>query len=318
MRKVSHFKIGLFILVCTFITFGALIWIGAADLFKQRRVFVTYFADSVGGLAPGSSVSYLGVPVGKVTSISIAPDDTLIQVLMEIDTDFRITPSLAAQLQFQGLTGQRKLGLVKAPPDLRKVTPAITFPVTRPLIPSCPGELSQAEKALNQLGKQLSQLDLQGLVTDLRKATHGASEVVAGNEMKETLHNVRELSTNLKVLSQALGGPQKREEMRQAVEDVAASAAAARQASQSLSAQLASLPPGALGNITKRVDAAVATGERAVGKLERQAGGSLVLLQQDLMQLNGILEDLERLIRTMENEPGRVFTRPESREPFRR
>jgi phospholipid/cholesterol/gamma-HCH transport system substrate-binding protein len=318
MRKVSHFKIGLFILVCTFITFGALIWIGAADLFKKRQIYVSYFADSVGGLAPGSSVTYLGVPVGKVTSISIAPDETLIQVLMEIDSDFRVASTMATQLQFLGLTGQRKLGIVKAPPDLAKVTPAIPFPVTRPLIRSCPGELSQAEKALSQLGKQLSKLDLQDLVADLQKATHGASEVVAGNEMKETLRNVREVSANLKVLSQALGGPQKREELRQAVADVVASAAAARQASQSLSAQLGSLPPGALGDMTKRVDAAVSTGERAIGKWDRQAGGSVVLLQQDLMQLNNILGDLERLIRTMESEPGRVFTRPESREPFRR
>jgi ABC-type transporter Mla subunit MlaD len=318
MRRVSHFKIGLFILACTFITFGALIWIGASDLFQKRRVYVSYFAESVGGLSPGSSVNYRGVPVGKVSAISIALDGSLIQVLMEIDSDFRVDATMAAQLQFQGLTGQRKLGIVKAPPDLAKVTPAITFPVTHPLIPSCPGELSQAEKALSQLGQQLSQLDLQGLVADLKKTTHGASEVVAGREIKETLTNVREVSANLKVLSQALGGPQKRRQYRQAVADVTASAAAARQASQTLSAQLESLPPGALGNITRRVDEAVSTGEKAVGKWDRQVGGSLVVLQQDLIQLNRILGDLERLIGTLESEPGRVFTRPETREPFRR
>ncbi len=125
MNKVSHFKVGLFVLISIGFGFGILIWIGAAHFLRQTQPYVSFFNESVEGLSPGTEVSYRGVQVGRVTGIGLAPDGRLIRVTLALQPSFKVDHSMAIQLGLKGITGQRYLKIGPAPSDIQKLTPKL-------------------------------------------------------------------------------------------------------------------------------------------------------------------------------------------------
>src|SRR4030043_19418 len=84
-RKTSKFMIGLFVTIGILIGMVAVVWLGASKYFEKGATYVTYFDESVQGLQLDSAVKYRGVEVGRVEKIRVAPDNTLIEVVMKID-----------------------------------------------------------------------------------------------------------------------------------------------------------------------------------------------------------------------------------------
>lgn len=65
-----------------------------------------YFKSSVMGLNLGSGVIYQGVPVGKVTKISVDPEvSDQVKVDVVIQSDFKVYEDTYAQLEMKGITG---------------------------------------------------------------------------------------------------------------------------------------------------------------------------------------------------------------------
>jgi phospholipid/cholesterol/gamma-HCH transport system substrate-binding protein len=102
MIKISHFKLGLFFVVCLGLGLGILIWIGTSDFFKHKETYATFFNVSVGGLSEGSAVHYLGLKVGEVTSVKLAPDGKLIMVLLKMQPDFKVGKNMAIAPELGG------------------------------------------------------------------------------------------------------------------------------------------------------------------------------------------------------------------------
>ena len=111
-RKItSAFFIGLFVISGTLIAIGAVIWLGASRFFEERNIYVTYFDGSIEGLESGSAVKYLGVEVGNVSKIGVAPDGKLIEVLFQIDKKIGVTDNLRVKLEIIGISGRKFLQL---------------------------------------------------------------------------------------------------------------------------------------------------------------------------------------------------------------
>ena len=153
MTKVSHFKVGIFVLGCIGLGFGILIWIGAAH-FLRTQPYVCFFDESVEGLSPGAEVGYRGVQVGRVTGIGLAPDGRLIRVTLALQPSFKVDHSMAIQLGLKGITGQRYLKIGPAPADIQKLTPKLSFKPKLPVIPTYPGEISRIEQGLSRRSKK--------------------------------------------------------------------------------------------------------------------------------------------------------------------
>ena len=149
MSMEAHkFKIGLFVIGGVIILAGALIWLGASKILSETRTFVTYFDESDQGLEPSSLVKFMGVAVGTVSQIRIAPDGHLVEVLMELGSDFTKEEDMRAQLAMAGITGMKFVEItrspetepleIKFPPSARVWAAARLFPPNRAGSPSGP------------------------------------------------------------------------------------------------------------------------------------------------------------------------------------
>lgn len=317
-RNVNHFKIGLFFLISGAIVIGGLIWVGAAHFFQATKTYVTFFDESVGGLSPGASVSYLGLDVGRVASIGLAPDGKLIRVMMKLEPKFKVTKSMAIELELKGITGQRYLAIVKAPADIKKVTPTIDFSTEYPVIPARRGEITQIKDALEKVYKRIESADVEGLVNEWKKTAEDVNSILTSKKIQETLTNINDMSADLKTLIGPLSRPGNPEKWKKSFEDLAVAADATRKATETLATQLQKLPPGTFADLARRTETMVRVGEQSVSSMKKQVDQSLTILQQSLYQTNQVLSDLKALVSSLREEPGRIFERPRGSEPFRR
>jgi paraquat-inducible protein B len=90
-QKANPTLIGAFVLGAIVLAIGAVVFFGSASLFAKKQTFLTYFDQSVSGLAIGSNVKFKGVTVGKVSKVllSVRGDEepSYVKVFYEIDTD---------------------------------------------------------------------------------------------------------------------------------------------------------------------------------------------------------------------------------------
>jgi paraquat-inducible protein B len=90
-QKANPTLIGAFVCGAILIAVGAIVFFGSASLFTKKQLFVTYFDQSVSGLAVGANVKYKGVTIGKVSKVQLKFPGTneppVVRVLYEIDAD---------------------------------------------------------------------------------------------------------------------------------------------------------------------------------------------------------------------------------------
>ncbi|MGA2227652.1 MAG: MlaD family protein [Syntrophobacteraceae bacterium] len=326
-RTASPFRIGVFALICLALIAGSAIWLKATFFFRQTQIYATYFNVSVKGLQKDSVVNYRGVPVGRVYSLGIAPDGRLIQVLIKLPADFQVDNTLAARLREQGLTGLRYLEIDSAPEDIDQFTPKITFPTKYPCIRSYPSELDLLETEIHNLYLKFISLDLQGL-TDSWKRTSGlfnnllvqlGAESPSGGELQETIASLKKASQDAAVLLERLSGAASKERIAKGVQDLTATLASARQATNKLKRQLDALPPGTLKHLSDQFGETLQSGGTAFTNLRDRVNESANLLEHDLQQLGGVIAQLDSLVQSIKEQPNRlIFPGRQPEEPFKK
>lgn len=92
-KKMSHFRLGIFIVVAVAILVALIVSVGGGNALRPKVMVETYFDESVQGLDIGSKVRYRGVVIGAVSRISFtyteyeqdkAPADRKQYVLVEM------------------------------------------------------------------------------------------------------------------------------------------------------------------------------------------------------------------------------------------
>ncbi len=318
MIKISHFKLGLFLVVCIGIGLGGLIWIGASHLFNRTKTYATFFNESIEGLGQGSAVNYLGLKVGEVTAIKLAPDGKLIMVLVQIQPDFTVQPNMAIEAELAGLTGQRNLSIGKASPDIKSLTPALHFSVKYPVIPSQPGEMHNIEETLKKISDKIESADFGGLLGAWKETANHVNRILAEKDLPQTLHNAKAASSDLQAMLAELRKSGAVDDLSRGAGDFAAAAKEARKSGAYLNKQIEAVPPGTIAHMAERMDRLTETGESAVASWKLQMDQSLTLLQQTLFKTNQALRDAQDLVNSLREEPGRVIVVPAKNEPFKR
>lgn len=291
-KRISPFQVGLFFLFGAAVALSALLWVGATHFYQPGKIYVTFFDSAVLGLNPGASVRFLGIQVGRVTSVGFAPNGKLVRVEMKLDPKFNVK-GMSVDLSQQGLMGQVFLGLSQAPPNIKEITPKIDFPTKYPVIPSHPGEISRIETSLEKIVQKMESIDLKGLVADLKRTTQKADALLSDKDIRQTISNLKEITGDIHNLVRVLGKPGTPQKWQKSFENLAATVVAARSSTEALAKRLQSLPPEALPELTQQ-------------------------LQQTLIQLNQVLTSLQGLVHEFRQEPGKVLVIPKSKEPFRR
>ena len=217
-RKTHPTLIGAFVLGAVALLVAGIMLVARGEMFTQRVPFVACFDSSVSGLRIGAAVTYRGVTVGEVTSISVQlntkSQTPIIPVRFELDTgrfqhmgdpesidpeqvykriNILIEKGLRARLTLDSyLTGQLSIEL-----DFVHDSRAIyRKPIDHPHgdtvqeFPTAPGEF-------DALMGQLKDLPVAELFTKLDKIATGLDKLVNSEESESILKNMEKATGEL-------------------------------------------------------------------------------------------------------------------------
>lgn len=307
-RKASKFKVGLFVLVGVLLMVSGLIWLGTSRYLKGSTTYATYFSESVQGLQMDSVVKYRGVEVGRVKAIRVAPDNTLIEVVMDIVFHGKVEQTMVASLKMVGITGIAYVELDQRRPGAVDQSPPITFASEYPIIPSRPSEISQILTVAEEVVQQVRRIDFKKLADELEQALTGARNLMSGVELKATVANLEKAAANLASITGrvdrylASGKP----------DAVVAEARAAANEARLLLAELREkVRPLDLAKTQDEASQTLVEVRRQTGALVGQAQSSLAQVSLDVV---GAAEDLrrsavimERLLERLDSSPSDII-----------
>lgn len=204
-RITINFFIGLFV-VAGFILLGVgLIWFGASKFFQENVYYVTYFEGSVEGISKGTPVKYLGVPVGSVYEIRVAPDGRMIEIIMVIEKSITISDSLRVKIEFAGLTGGRFLQLFFSDdPYVLNWYPKIKFTPPFPYIKSAPSGIETLEAGVREAVNRLMEFQFKEVSISAINFLQSATKFLSNEELLLTIQNLQQTTEHLRSISQKL------------------------------------------------------------------------------------------------------------------
>ncbi|MBA3730098.1 MAG: MCE family protein, partial [Sphingomonas sp.] len=124
---------------------------------KTTRCFDIYFAQAVGGLNKGSTVSFSGVPVGQIEKISLLPDrPEFVWVRINVDDETPVLQGTTAEIKGVGFTGVSEIQLTGAVKGGRAISQP--GPQGCPVVPSSSGGLGALLNSAPELIDRIQRL----------------------------------------------------------------------------------------------------------------------------------------------------------------
>lgn len=222
-QKPSYFRIGLFIVIGLAILTGGLIAFGAGQMFRPRIYIETYVDGTVQGVDVGSPVKFRGVQIGRVSSINFTFNEygassevdrfNYILILMEIDHEMfpgmfseNLTPlieknvqqGLRARIEPQGITGinYMELDYVNDPSQFPSL--AVNWKPHYYYIPSAPGQLTNMLDSINNIMRQVEQLNISGMSKSIMELLENLNKAVTGAEIAKISADLQTLLTEFR------------------------------------------------------------------------------------------------------------------------
>lgn len=303
-RDAKYATVAAFALACVAAAVAFVWWYSGRGDQRDYLKYEIYFQGTVSGLSKGSPVRYLGVDVGRVTSLGVdKADPGRVQVVAEIDSTAPVSGSTQAKLGFLGLaTGLLYIDLQEDPsvPASRPFRQGIAHPV----IPAgkstieasaerLPEILGQATSVLARVERVLSDDNIRALSQTMAHLEKASADLPA------TMADARALATELRGISAStleLTTTLNRT-LSKAQPDLEATLANARIASD----KLAKTADG-LDRLLNAND----------GGLGRSASASAVELQQLLVDARATSNELRELARVLRERPSSVLFQPKA------
>ncbi|OPL18030.1 MAG: hypothetical protein AVO35_07685 [Candidatus Aegiribacteria sp. MLS_C] len=174
----NKFKLGLFFFFGIMGTVVLTVWLSGGFREQNNTMYVSYFPWSVQGLNRGSNVMYNGVPVGRVAGVDIAPDGRLVEVRMEIRSDFGIDSTIRATMQLIGITGLQVINL-SAESAGGYVEPEYSFDPEFTVIPVEEGTIQTATSTILGLTRMLNEMDFKALNDQLMELLENTNAILS-------------------------------------------------------------------------------------------------------------------------------------------
>jgi len=234
---------------------------------KATRCFDIYFTQAVGGLNKGTSVTFSGVPVGKIEKISLLPDrPEFVWVRISIDENTPVLQGTTAQIKGVGFTGVSEIqldGAVKGAPPLTQVGPQGC-----PVIPSSSGGLGALLNSapelidrIQRLTERLTELlsdKNQNSISDILENVDRTTKVLAERapDLADAIGDARIAARNAGIAAQRVGvladstNRLVNEQGKPAAEDLRKAIASMQRAAENLDAVITDVRPG-MQNLSK-------------------------------------------------------------------
>jgi phospholipid/cholesterol/gamma-HCH transport system substrate-binding protein len=234
---------------------------------KATRCFDIYFTQAVGGLNKGTSVTFSGVPVGKIEKISLLPErPEFVWVRISIDENTPVLQGTTAQIKGVGFTGVSEIqldGAVKGAPPLTQVGPQGC-----PVIPSSSGGLGALLNSapelidrIQRLTERLTELlsdKNQNSISDILENVDRTTKVLAERapDLADAIGDARIAARNAGIAAQRVGvladstNRLVNEQGKPAAEDLRKAIASMQRAAENLDAVITDVRPG-MQNLSK-------------------------------------------------------------------
>lgn len=297
-RDARYATVALFALACIAAAVAFVWWYSGRSDRRDYETYEIYFEGSVSGLSKGSPVRYLGVDVGRVTSLAVDRKDAgRVKVVADIDAEAPVSSATQATLGLLGLTGLLYIDLQQDP----KVAATADLPegVRYPVIASRKGTieasveklpqiLGQASEVLARIERVLSDENVEALgktLSSLDEATRGLPATMA--EVQALTADLRKISATTLELTTRVNGT-----LASTQPDVEATLANARAASEKLARAADGFDRLLNGNR---------------GSFGRAAGASVAELQQLVIDARAASNEVRELARALRDRPSSLL-----------
>lgn len=194
-EKINFAVVGIFVLMLSAGLIGGVLWFSSAKSYRAvYDVYLTYMKESVSGLNLNSPVRYLGVDVGRVQKIALAPGNVeQVQLTLAIERGTPVKMDTVAVLRTQGLTGLAFVELTGGSRD-------------SPSLQKQAGEEYPVIKAGSSLIKRLDSA-VTSLLINLNQTSENVNALLDADnrrEVKKTLADLETLSNTLAARSKLI------------------------------------------------------------------------------------------------------------------
>lgn len=111
MRLAKETSVGIFVLLGLVCLAYLAVKLGRMEIFETKGYTISANFSSAAGLRTGANVEISGVAVGRVTSITLDPENYLAVVHMRIDNTIRLSDDVIASVKTSGLIGDKYIAL---------------------------------------------------------------------------------------------------------------------------------------------------------------------------------------------------------------
>ena len=297
-RDAKYATVALFAIACILAAVAFVWWYSGRGDRRDYQTYEIYFEGTVSGLSKGSPVRYLGVDVGRVTSLSIARQDPgRVKVVADIDATAPVSRSTQAKLGFLGLTGLLYIDLQQ---DVKQQATGRLPPGERfPVIPARKGSIEASAERLPEILGQASEImaRIERVLAEdnVRSISQSIAHLEqATSQLPATLGDARTLAADLRRISASTLELTSRATrvLESAQPDLNATLANARAASE----KLAHTADG-IDRLVNEHDGAFA----------RSAGASVAELRQLVIDARGASNEIRELARELRERPSSLL-----------
>ena len=204
-RDAKYATVALFAIACIAAAVAFIWWYSGRGDRRDYQAYEIYFEGTVSGLSKGSPVRYLGVDVGRVTSLSIdRRDPSRVKVVADIDAMAPVSGATQAKLGLLGLTGLLYIDLQQDPKaqPTRQLPPGERYPVItarkgtiEASIERLPQILTQASDILGRVERLLADDNVRSIGATLANLEQATGQLPA------TLADAQALAADLRRIS---------------------------------------------------------------------------------------------------------------------
>jgi phospholipid/cholesterol/gamma-HCH transport system substrate-binding protein len=255
-------KVGAFVLSCFAVLAFTIIYLLNAQYSGGTVQYRTYLRYA-GGLAPGASVLYGGMNVGKVTAVrSWSVDPTRIEILLEVQKNTPLNEKSVAKLGFVSVMNSAALSITTGTIEAKRLPPNSTI-------------ASQEAASLDEIAGKLAGVadSANALITQ------------AQGELNGITGNVNHLLANLDTMT----GPRNQKKVQAILENIDRVVADARPKIERLTDQLT--------RVTDHADETIQNVNGTVTVLRDPMRKDLAELQSTLEEARGLLQSMQIIVR---------------------
>jgi phospholipid/cholesterol/gamma-HCH transport system substrate-binding protein len=312
-RISSPFLIGLFLLMGITITLVAVFWLSRTQFMEESKYYLTYFEGSVEGLETGSPVKYLGVKVGTIKTITVAPDGKLIEILMQLDKKIVIVDSLRVKSEMAGIAGGRFLQLhFPSTPEYQGMYPKLTFKPPFPVIKSSPSGLEEIELAAREVLNNFRMLEVKKIQEGTLGFLNEATRFFSSDSLYAILNNIEKSSETLdRILSKA-DSSQIIDNLTNTSMKLMQTSNQLKRFSDSLNAEIEKLNlEKRLDNVVGSYDTTLSNARNVMNNIGFRTENILFTVNQTLEEVKATNRQLRKTLRSLSDNPSQIlFSEP--------